>query len=194
MKKILFTILVLFASCSPKQQVKFEEPKELAIVSFVEKCFKEQPNAMNNEATRKMLADTLSSRIMCISVNDLKEVPMKYDGCLEYPNPLGEPSDMFPNAGKYLVKFSPDSVLCDGLEITFQVFTIMEKEQLAALVDGETYTITGTFKGQAENFKLPSERYFTDKGDVSKSSLNGNPFINLGTFILEDVTAKPRNQ
>lgn len=184
MKKTLFAILVLFASCSPKQQAKLEERKELAIVSFVEKCFNEQPNAMNNDVTRKALADTLSSRIMCISASDLKEVPMKYDGCIEYPN----------NSGEYLVKFLPDSVSCDDLEITFQVFTIMGKEQLAALVDGEMYTITGTFKGQAENFKLPSERYFTDNVNVSKSSLNGNPFINLGTFILEDVTAKPRNQ
>lgn len=166
-------LLAIFASCTGKKtetqsEIK-DSPKQLAV--FLDKCLSEQPNALNNEVTRTILADTIRERLLKYQ-NDtlpvLSDLPMEYEMCLQYPPRIFEnfEASFEKNAGKYVVKFSFGEYtskinLSSKYKTTFQVFTILEKEAVATLVDGALYKINGKFRDFANNtqktgFVLPS--------------------------------------
>ena len=165
--------LVIFASCTAKrtetQSVIKDSPKPLAV--FLDKCLAEQPNALNNEVTRTILADTIKTRLLQYQGDTLailSDLPMKYEMCLQYPPRIFETfeASFEKNAGKYVVKFSfgeytSKCKLSSKYKTTFQVFSILDKETVAMLVDGALYKINGKFRDFANNtqetgFVLPS--------------------------------------
>lgn len=161
---------------------------------FINSAIASTPNYMNNDVTRSMLADTLKSRVNQYQGGKmpfLSELPMEYEMCLPY-------NQYSAFAGKYVVKFS----YCNNAperHITFQVFTRMDKEQVANLVDHAKYSIDGTFlffpdNTQSHWFELPSGRGFTDNPKIHATIEFDNtqtPFINLGSFIMDDVSFTP---
>lgn len=165
-----------------------------ALDNFVDAAIASTPNYMNNDVTRSMLADTIKARINQYQGDKLpflSELPMEYEMCLPY-------NQYSAFAGKYVVKFS----YCNNAperHITFQVFTRMDKEQVANLVDHAKYSIDGTFlffpdNTQSHWFELPSGRGFTDNPKIHATIEFDNtqtPFINLGSFIMDDVSFTP---
>lgn len=158
---------------------------------FVDSAFAQNPDAMNNAVTRSMLADTIKSRISQYQGGQLPflaELPMEYEMCLPY-------NQYSKYAGQYVVKFSYSGRADDRIT-TFQVFTRMDKEQVASLVDHAKYHINGTFMFYPDNtqehwFELPSGRGVTDNPSITTSTTLDNsikPFVNLGTMIFQDVT------
>lgn len=196
-------LLSIFASCIGKRtetqsEIK-DSPKQLAV--FLDKCLSEQPNALNNEVTRTILADTIRERLLKYQ-NDtlpiLSDLPMKYEMCLQYPPRIFETfeASFEKNAGKYVVKFSFGEYtskikLSSKYKTTFQVFTILEKETVATLVDGALYKINGKFRDFANNtqktgFVLPSGKCIISYPSVT--SIDKNPYIDLGTLILDNLS------
>lgn len=163
---------------------------------FVDAAIASTPNYMNNDVTRSMLADTIKARINQYQGGKLpflSELPMEYEMCLPY-------NQYSKFAGQYVVKFSY-SDWANGRTITFQVFTRMKPEQIANLIDHAKYSLDGTFMFFPDNtqehwFELPSGRGFTDNPKISITTEFDNSkkaFINLGSFILDDVTFAPKN-
>lgn len=196
-------LLSIFASCIGKRMETQSEiknsPKQLAV--FLDKCLSEQPNALNNEVTRAILADTIRERLLKYQ-NDtlpiLADLPMKYEMCLQYPPRIFETfeASFEKNAGKYVVKFSFGEYtskikLSSKYKTTFQVFTILEKETVATLVDGALYKINGKFRDFANNtqktgFVLPSGKCIISFPSVI--SIDNSPYIDLGTLILDNIS------
>lgn len=196
-------LLAIFASCTGKRtetqsEIK-DSPKQLAV--FLDKCLSEQPNALNNEVTRTILADTIRERLLKYQ-NDtlpiLSDLPMEYEMCLQYPPRIFETfeASFEKNAGKYVVKFSfgentSKINLSSKYKTTFQVFTILEKEVVATLVDGALYKINGKFRDFANNtqktgFVLPSGKCIISYPSVT--SIDNSPYIDLGTLILDNIS------
>lgn len=196
-------LLAIFASCTGKKaetQLEMKHPpKQLAV--FLDKCLSEQPNALNNEVTRTILADTIRERLLKHQ-NDtlpiLSDLPMKYEMCLQYPPRVFETfeAESDKNAGKYVVKFSFGEYsskikLSSKYKTTFQVFAILEKEVVATLVDGALYEINGAFRDFANNtqetgFVLPSGKCVISYPNVT--SIDNGPYIDLGTLILDNIS------
>ena len=157
---------------------------------FVDSIFKTMPNALNNDVTRSMLADSIK-----VSLNNyqggaipfLSGLPLEYEMCLPYDR-----NSKF--AGQYVVKFSYSDRATDKTT-TFQVFTRMRKEEVANLVDHAKYQVDGVFLFFPDNtqehwFELPSGKGFTDNPKIyTTTELDGSikPFINLGSFIMGEV-------
>lgn len=157
---------------------------------FVDSIFNAMPNAMNNDVTRSMLADSIKSRLNQYqggAIPYLAELPLEYEMCLPY-------NQYSKFAGQYVVKFSY-SDRADNKTTTFQVFTRMNKEEVANLVDHAKYQIDGVFLFFPDNtqehwFEMPSGKGITDFPDIiATTELDGSikPFINLGSFIMDDV-------
>ena len=93
MKKLLFIIAMMlpmfvFIECTGKKNVnaiKTKKPTEQLTI-FLNQCLLEHPNALNNEVTRTILADTIRERLLKFQ-NDtlpiLSNLPMRYKGCME---------------------------------------------------------------------------------------------------------------
>lgn len=195
--------LVIFASCTAKrtetQSVIKDSPKQLAV--FLDKCLAEQPNALNNEVTRTILADTIKTRLLKYQGDTLailSDLPMEYEMCLQYPPCIFETfeASFEKNAGKYVVKFSfgeytSKCKLSSKYKTTFQVFSILDKETVAMLVDGALYKINGKFRDFANNtqetgFVLPSGKCIISYPSVT--SIDNSPYIDLGTLILDNIS------
>ena len=213
MKKLLFIIAMMlpmfvFIECTGKKNVnaiKTKKPTEQLTI-FLNQCLLEHPNALNNEVTRTILADTIRERLF---QNDtlpiLSNLPMRYEGCMQYPERVFETfeTEYDKNAGKYVVKFSFGEYsskikLSSKFESTFQVFTILDKETVGKLVDGDLYNINGKFRDFANNtqktgFVLPNRKCIVDYPRVI--SINNTPYINLGTLVIDDLSfSKFNNQ
>lgn len=199
MRKLFYSFLSLFLlfGCIPtNNKTTHTEPKKPNIQLFLDSCLESNPNARNNEVTRGILADTIKTRLQT-HIGDtlaiLSDTPLEYEMCLEY----SKKSDK--NKGRYVVKFSLSSFdegspQSDKFETTLQVFTIMEKQDVAKLTERGKYQVQGVFVDFANysSFILPSGRCFTDYPSVTlSSSYNEKLFINLGTLILDSVTVKP---
>lgn len=157
---------------------------------FVDSIFTSMPNALNNAVTRSMVADSIKSALNKYqggAIPYLAELPLEYEMCLPY-------NGYSKFAGQYVVKFSYSDRATDKTT-TFQVFTRMDKEEVTNLVDNAKYRIDGVFLFFPDNtqehwFELPSGKGFTGFPSISTSTeFDGSikPFINLGTFILDDV-------
>ena len=162
---------------------EYEEDHYL-IENIIDSCFSEMPNVMNNDMTKQVFADTLKTRIQKYrgkSLAFLKEIPMQYEMCLPYEGNK-----------YYVVKFSTNFDF-DKYEMSFQVLTKMEKDQMTNLIDKNLYYIDGTFVDFANTsaktgFRLPSGRYFEDYPRIlSLYKLR----VDLGTLITKDLTYGP---
>ncbi len=194
--------MIFLFGCVNKQPNIVQSQKEYILKTILDSHLEKQPNAMNNEIAMSILADSIKTTIQSYagdSLPFLTEIPMMYDMALEYPpNPYDFELESFKNAGKYVVKFSFSEYsnkceLSKEYQTTFQIFTIMDKETVATLIDNGLYHINGKFIDFANNssetgFVLPSGKCLIDYPKVSRSSINNKPFINLGTLILENVT------
>ena len=196
-------ILACFVGCTQKQSDKTQpgKPHQKHLAVFLDNCLQEQPNAMNNEVSRSILADTIQARFLKFQGDTLlclSDIPMQYEMCLEYParvfDSFEAPTDK--NAGKYVVKFSFGEAsskmkLSEQYNVTFQAFAILEKEQVATLVDGALYHINGIFRDFANNsqetgFILPSGKCLVDYPEII--AIDGKPYIDLGTLILDNLS------
>ncbi|ERI85157.1 hypothetical protein HMPREF1981_02044 [Bacteroides pyogenes F0041] len=209
MKKIFFTLVSIFllACCTNVHNGKVNSGiKETNIQVFLNSCLESNPNARNNEITRGMLADTIRTRLQA-QIGDtlaiLSGLTFDFEMCLEYHRRFNTfESDIDRNAGKYAVKFSTsnfnnESISSDKFNVTLQVLTVMNKEDVANLKDNGKYQIQGTFVDFANNseetgFLLPSGGYFIDYPSVFMDSLDEEKMIiNLGTIILDNIKLKP---
>lgn len=187
--------ILTFAGCTKTNNESQSQPIEVeastSLDRFIDGLLAEYPNAMNNDVTRATLADTIKSRInhhQGGQIPFLVELPLEYEMCLPY-NAYSK------YAGQYVVKFSY-SGRGDNRTTTFQVLTRMDKEEVAKLVDHAHYMIDGTFlfypdSSQDHWFELPSGRGITDNPKINVTTTLDNsqkPFINLGTWILKDVS------
>lgn len=201
MRKVLYSIITCACLCACNGVRKADPPKEQYTLGlFIDSCLESYPSYNNNAVTRSILADTLKNRLQKYRgkhLTYLDDLPFQYEMCLEYPKTFDFVDDA--NAGKYVVKFGfSDSFLKNELsdkyeyEATFQVFTVMDKEKVAMLVDDSLYHIKGIFRDFANNtketgFALPSGKFFVDYPSVGVTSL-GDTFICLGTLILDSLT------
>ena len=202
--KFLISILccLLIVGCTNNTNKQVSKEEKYALREMLDSCLQAQPNANNNDITRSILADTLKSKFQCFRGRYLpyiEDLPVQYEMCLEYPRMFETfESEIDKNAGKYVVKFSFGNVtskceLSDKYETTFQVFTIMEKDTVAMLVDDSLYHIKGIFRDFANNtketgFKLPSGKCLVDYPSVSVSSVGNKPFIDLGTLVIDSLS------
>ena len=207
MKKVFLLLVItgFLFSCVNKQSNTEQLTEEYILKTILDSCLEKQPNAMNNDITRSILADSIKATIQCYigdSLPFLSNIPLKYEMALEYlPSPFDFESESFKNAGKYVVKFSfsESSNKCElskEYQTTFQIFTIMDKEAVATLIDGALYYVNGKFIDFANNsketgFVLPSGKCLVDYPSISRSALDNKPFINLGTLIIENATFIP---
>ena len=204
-KFIMFVLLcVLVGGCisSPTKN----EVRQYALQQLLDSCLKQQPNAMNNKISMSILADTIKTAIQKFrgdSLPFLADIPLQYEMCLEYPRHFESfESEIDKNAGKYVVKFgfgeiSSKCKLSDNYQATFQVFTVMDREQVATLVDNALYHVNGMLVDFANNsketgFVLPSGKCLVDYPKVIIS--DSKPYFMLGTLILENVTFTLINQ
>lgn len=184
-----FLCLALFGCGNNKTQKKAVQttPPQYALREMLDSCLKSQPMANNNDVTRSILADTLKNKIQLYkgrALPYLEDLPMQYEMCLPYPN------------GQYVVKFGFGEVtskckLSNKYETTFQVFTIMDKEKVATLIDGSLYHIKGIFRDFANNssetgFSLPSGKYIVDYPNII--NIDNKPYIDLGTLIIDSLS------
>lgn len=180
-----------------------EDKQDCRLKAMLDSCLIEQPNAMNNDVTKSILADTIKARLQQFRGDTLiyiSDIPFQYEMALEYPpSPFEFESESYKNAGKYVVKFGHSDTftkyrISDKYEVSFQVFTIMNKETVANLVDGELYYISGIFRDFANNssetgFVLPSGKCLIQYPTVNKYT-GDKVSINLGTMIVDGLTFK----
>lgn len=199
----LSCMLFWLAGCSQNNtSMPAQEPHKYALQQLLDSCLIQQPNAMNNDVSRSILADSIKTNIQRFIGNSLpfiSELPLKYEGCIEYTNsPYIFDTKTFKHEGKYLVSFEYGEIgsknkISNNYHTTFQIFTIMDKEQVATLIDNAYYSINGNFVDFANNsqetgFVLPSGKCLIDYPKVRTSSISDGPFINLGTIVLENVS------
>lgn len=199
MKNLFYSFLSLFLlfGCSQTNEKTHTETKKTNIQLFLDNCLESNPDARNNEVTRGMLADTIKARLQA-HIGDtlaiLSDIALEYEMCLEYDNPNHK------NAGKYVVKFSLSSFdnghsESNKFKTTLQVFTTMDKQDVAKLVERGKYKVQGIFVDFANcsaesGFILPSGDCFTDYPRVVATSYEKMLFVNLGTLILDNVKLK----
>ena len=195
MKKILFAVvlaLCLFA-CQSRIAPVATENKTPKLLAFVDSCLQANPDALNNEIMRSGFADTLKTAFMSYaggSLSLLDSVPMVFAGLLEYPaSPYPELElSGYENAGKYLVKFETPLFALErpGLNVSLQVFSILDKRRASELKEKETYYLNGVFAGFANEFPLPSERVYTHFPSVVSTSEGCS--VSLGTLVFDSLT------
>lgn len=204
MKQIILPLIIslLFFSCVNKQHIK-QSQKEYILKALVDSCVKTQPNAMNNDITMSILADSIKKTIQNYigdTLPFLTEMPLKYEMNLEYPTDYYDSE----KAGKYIVKFTYSELLNEiqlskEYEIEFQVLTIMDKQTASKLINDSLYFVNGKFIDFANNsaetgFVLPSGKCLIGYPQVSKSSIDNKPYINLGTFIIDNAKFRKHNE
>ncbi len=183
-----------------------QEPQKFALQLLLDSCLRSQPNSMNNDVSRSILADSIKvafQKHIGDTLPFLSDIPLTFEMSLEYPpSPFKFYTESYKNAGKYVVKFGFGEItskftLSPDYKVSFQVFTIMEKEQVASLVDNGLYRINGTFIDFANNsaktgFVLPSGKCLIDYPKVI--FIDKKPYFSLGTLILENITLEPLNR
>lgn len=210
MKSIVFLALVgvLFSACQLRQSKEITQtPPMNNIQSFIDSCISSVPNANNNDVTRAILADTIKVQLQRRSGDTLailSDLVLEYETSLEYKRIFDTfESELDKNAGKYVVKFSlssfgEDTPKSDVFNVTLQVLTVMEKDDVAKLIDRGKYLVQGKFVDFANNtqetgFRLPSGKYLVDYPSVSVDVFDKEKMqINLGTLILEDIVFKEK--
>lgn len=202
---IIFCLGFVGCGTTPNKNNSNQEPTKYVLQQFLDSFLEQQPNAMNNDVSRSILADTIKVAIQQFigdSLPFLSDIPLQYEMCLVYPRHFESfESEIDKNAGKYVVKFGFGETvskcsLSDDYKATFQVFTIMDKEQVAMLVDNALYHVNGTFVDFANNsketgFVLPSGKCLVDYPKIT--TLERKPYFMLGTLVLENVKFKPVN-
>lgn len=210
MKRIVFFTLVsvLFSACQLRQSTgDAQKSPRKNIQTFIEDCISSVPNVNNNDVTRSILADTIKTRLQRCSGDTLailSDLALEYEMSLKYERIFNTfESELDKNAGKYVVKFSlssfaEDAPKSDVFSVALQVLTIMEKDDVAKLIDNGRYLVQGKFVDFANNtqetgFKLPSGKYLVDYPSVSIDVFDKEKIqINLGTLILEDIVFKEK--
>ena len=204
--KIKFSFFIIFCfgliGCIKHNQPTDVKQKrhEYALSRVLDSCMKTQPNFNNNEITRTILADTIKSvfqRNRGFALSNIEDLPFQYEMALEYPRLFDSfESEIDKDAGKYVVKFCFGTSNCDfsdRYDVCFNVFTIMEKDKVAMLVEDSLYYIRGKFRdfandSQETGFILPSGKCLIDYPTIYISALGNKPVINLGTLILDSLT------
>lgn len=194
---IVYCLLLTGCMNNASKQVPQQEQQQekYALREMLDSCLQAQPNANNNDVARSILADTLKSkfqRFRGYSLPYIEDLPFQYEMCLEYPQTLETDIE------KYVVKFGFGDVtskceLSDKYETTLQVFTVLDKETVATLVDGALYHIKGTFRDFANNstetgFKLPSGKCLVDYPSVGVTAFDDKPFIYMGTLVIDNLS------
>lgn len=184
------TIAIMLAGCVKQyntSSASTEQTKPITMLGrMVDSLVSAQPNALNNDVTKQVFADSALSLISRYEGGEmpfLAELPMEYEMCMVYPSYLDY-------AGQYVVKFSfaDDS---EKARYTFQVFTRMSKEDVMGLVDHEKYHIKGKFMYIPDNtsakwFDLPTGGMIFEYPSVYKSS-DDSPNVNLGSWFVDSV-------
>lgn len=198
----MVVISMVLGGCSSntnKSNVQIQEPSFL-LKELLDSLLKESPNIMNNDITKQDFANVLTTELQKYrgdTLPFLSELPFEFEMSMEYPkSPFDFESEIYKNAGKYVVKFgfgkySSKCKLSDKYETTFQVFSIVDKSTASQLVDNSLYKINGTFNDFSNcngSFTLPSGKCFNGYPRISKSSLYEIPSIDLGTLIIENLT------
>lgn len=203
------TLLVVFAAllavgCGGGNKETETAKKDSEMKRTLDACIAANPNYNNNELTRSVLADSITSAFQLYRGKPLKQVenlPCEYEMSLEYGVDPWQYIDTT-IIGKYVVKFNysellEDNNVSDNYSVGFQVFAILEKEKVMQLVEGAKYYISGTFRDFANNttetgFRLPSGKCSYDYPSVSYySTFSPSLQINLGTIVLDNLTFKP---
>lgn len=182
MKKSIFAPILALCLLSCQQNVapagsESETPRLLA---FVDSCLQANPEALNNELTRSGFAENLKAAFMSSaggSLSLLDSLPLKFAGLLEYPE-----------GGLFLVKFETpvSSLERPGLSVSLQVFSVLDESRASELKETEPYYLGGVFAGFADEFRLPSERVYTDFPSVVSTSEGCSVY--LGTLVYDSLT------
>lgn len=195
MKKYIFIFvpIMLLAFCTPKQTESKTEKKDLQLKVILDKLIDSQPNLLNNDITKQIFSDSLTCIIQKYkgdTIPFLSEIPLEFEMMLEYTSPYSEHAD------KYVVKFGYGEIasklkISENYKTTFQVFAIVPKDVAANLIQNKFYNLQGIFVDFANcsgSFELPSGKCFEDYPNLT--DYDGNPYIDLGTFILADINFK----
>ena len=194
MKAIFYSIslVFLFIGCTQNSNQKrssenFETTKQekvLILKTMLDNFFSENKDCLNNDLTLKGCAKSLQSDFIQNYLGDsipcISELPLKFERLMEY------------NADKYVVKFgygetTNKAKISNDYEVTFQVFSIVDKSTALTLKEGSLYNIYGSchdFANQ-KSFTLPSGRYFEDYPKLLK--MDGKPYLILGTLIVKNI-------
>jgi hypothetical protein len=191
---LILSILMLSCENSAYKQGSFKtEPvkeKETELKMFLDKFILNHPDCFDNEIKNDMCSKMLIIEFFSFMTNDsinfLNEVEMRFEQMAPYPD------------GDYLVKFHHSSrrlrKISNSYDLTFQVFSKVNKEVAQNLIDGKKYTLSGNIVDYANksSFVLPSGKWFIDFITIDKR-LKSNSFvdeiiyINLGSLIIENL-------
>lgn len=191
MKKLIYCFLsiVLFAGCvQNNKQLKREEPAELKLKCYIDSFLDSNKDCFDNdikkEEAAKFLAVDFVAKCLGDSIPYISELPVKFEMLLPYEN-----------EDKYVIKFayselSNNFYISKEYKVTFQVFSIVDKETASKLKENALYYISGACYDYAnrKSFTLPSGKYF--EGYPSISKWEDKPEVNLGTIIVQNISFK----
>ena len=170
-------------------------PTTTGLERFVDSLLVEFPNAMNNEITRSMLADTIKSRMNVFrggKLPFLDECPVVFCHSEIFPPKKFETFDFAPdkNADKVMAQFIYQNI-SDNRAIGFSILTALAKDVAADLIDGESYYIKGKFLFFPDN--TPDCVFYLPNGGLAKnttvvSTQSGAPLFMIGNFIMDEVS------
>lgn len=196
-----FLAALFLFGCTQNNKAKVVPPErhKAQVEVYVDSLLNSYPGVLNNDITKESF-----SKIIRIHVESFKgksapfinDIPFIFERMLAYGN-----DGFSSNSGKYLVKFSFAAKHYDAAnkhESTIQIFSVVDGERAAKLVDGESYYLRGVLKDFANckgSIVLPSGRCFEGYPRVSSasgvlSSDNDLPYVNLGSFILDSLDFK----
>lgn len=191
MKKLIYCLLAitLFAGCvQSNKQSKKEEPAELKIKHYIDSFLASNKDCFDNEIKKeeatKFLTIDFVAKCLGDSIPYISELPVKFEMLLPYEN-----------EDKYVIKFAYSELsnsfrISKEYKVTFQVFSIVDKETASKLKENALYHISGACFDYAnsKSFTLPSGKYF--EGYPSISKWEDKPEINLGTIVVQNISFK----
>lgn len=157
--------------------------KNYVVANIVDSIITANPDYLDNDIKRNRVATEIQNTVINVISNNhevLTEIPLTYEM-------------MMPRGNDYIIKFELNNIgnntrISNKYNIYFNVFTIMNADEAADLVDNQKYYLTfSSIRNVNHNLTLPSGRTFYDNPNVYKSSLGDEISVSLGGFLLSGV-------
>jgi len=194
----IFLIALIALSCTGNTQsvqTKKEVAEPLLIQNYLDNFLSENPNCIDNDILREECGEKLKvgviNGLMGDSIRFITQIPVEYEMSLRQ----GDDS--------YIIKFVcgknvTNLRVSDKYDVSFQLFSIVDKETAKTIKDKGRYYVSGTCNAYADNktFPLPSGKKYSNYPRITKSSSIGGdkPNFDLGTFVVKNITLNSAGQ
>lgn len=188
------TFVLLLFSCVNKPKVENISPLKMKLTSFLDTFYLQHSKCIANDIRRQDDGRALFLDCLSFLKDDpgfVSELPMKFEGLLEY-----EKGD------SCLVKFSYSYYwLCNNLEkyeaskdyqTSFQLYSIIGREQASYLIDNNLYFISGVPQYHVQDLILPSGKLLPiTYPKITESVIHDKqPDFDLGILIVDSLSFK----